>query len=122
MSAPTRRPGIVFGAGVPWAAVSQLDARAKARNKGTGVLAVRVYFAAVGWGNQIGHAEFASGDLAEILGTGAQGVTKAIRAAKDAGLVDDLSSARCLVLSGWHFQKSGHGTGACAHHGTNPRR
>ncbi|MGA5217330.1 hypothetical protein ACPCAE_14805 [Streptomyces cinereoruber] len=84
-------------------------------------LALRVYFAAVGWGNRLGHAEFAEGALASILGAeGApltkQAVQKGVTAAKALGLVAGDSGARCLVLPQQHFQKSGAGSASCRVH------
>ncbi|MEU9236457.1 hypothetical protein [Streptomyces subrutilus] len=80
-----------------------------------------MYFAALGWGNRLGHAEFAEGALASILGAeGApltkQAVQKGVTAAKTIGLVASNSGARCLVLPGHHFQKSGLGAASCRVH------
>ena len=114
--------GIGFGPGAPWAAVSQFDCRRKAKTDATGPLWLRVYFAAVGWTNRVGHAEFAKGALADVLGVSgkphaAQDVQKAIRAAKQHGLIGQESGARCLVLPRFHVQKEGLGTGSCQVHG-----
>ena len=82
---------------------------------------MRVYFAAVGWGNQIGHAEFAEGQLAKILGLSgkkyaSQDVSKAVTAAIKHGMVEKGSGVRCLILPGHHFQQ-GVGTTVCKWHG-----
>ncbi|WP_327737137.1 hypothetical protein OG749_28960 [Streptomyces nojiriensis] len=80
-----------------------------------------MYFAALGWGNRLGHAEFAEGGLASVLGAeGApltkQAVQKGVTAAKGLGLLAPDSGARCLVLPGHHFQKSGLGAASCRVH------
>jgi hypothetical protein len=111
---------ISFGPNVPWGAVSQFDCRRRAKMQGS-PLWFRVYFAAIGWANRIGHAEFAEGQLADILDREGspypgQDVQKAITAAKRHGLIQPESGARCLVLPGHHFQKDGKGTGSCKVH------
>lgn len=113
---------IGFGPGAPWSAVSQLDCRRRAKDSNSGPSWVRVYFAAVGWTNRVGHAEFAQGELARVLGVSgrphaAQDVQKAIRAAKRYGLILPESGARCLVLARTHCQKEGLGGGSCRVHG-----
>lgn len=113
---------IGFGPGAPWGAISQLDCRAKARDHRIRPLAFRVYFAALGWGNKVGHAEFAEGALASILGPQdgppltKQAVQKGITAAKSMALIAPESGARCLVLPGQHFQKNGLGSASCRVH------
>lgn len=113
---------IGFGPGAPWGAISQLDCRAKARNPLIKPLALRVYFAALGWGNQVGHAEFAEGALASLLaGENGQALTrqavqKGMTAAKAMALIAPESGARCLVLPGHHFQKNGLGSASCRVH------
>lgn len=113
---------ISFGPGAPWGAISQKDCRAKARDPLIKPLAVRVYFAALGWGNQVGHAEFAEGALASILAVAngqtltRQAVQKGIASAKGMALIAPESGARCLVLPRHHFQKSGLGSGSCRVH------
>jgi hypothetical protein len=112
---------IGFGPNAPWGAVSQLDCRAKARDPRIRPLAFRVYFAAIGWGNRLGHAEFAEGALASILGAEGtpltkQAVQKGVTAAKALGLVAADSGARCLVLPQQHFQKNGAGSASCRVH------
>lgn len=113
---------IGFAPGAPWGAISQLDCRAKSRNPLIKPLALRVYFAALGWGNQVGHAEFAEGALASILAGESgqvltrQAVNKGVAAAKCMGLIGPESGARCLVLPSHHFQKSGLGSASCRVH------
>lgn len=86
-------------------------------------LPYRVYFAAMGRANRIGHAEFAEGELRQLLrrqdGTlrSESSVSNAIREAKGRGLVHRDSSARCLVLPPHHFQKAGKGSAICDVHG-----
>lgn len=116
------RVTIGFGPGAPWGAISQLDCRAKARNPHVKPLALRVYFAALGWSNQLGHAEFAEGALASILAgengqvLTRQAVQKGMAAARAMSLIAPESGARCLVLPGYHFQKSGMGSASCRVH------
>src|SRR4051794_14047638 len=100
-----KRPGIPFE---NWGAVNQDEAQRLARNADLAPLALRLFFAAVGWANRTGHAEFASGDLADILGShspcGAwrplsrQQVSSVIARARDLGLLHPHSKARCLML------------------------
>jgi hypothetical protein len=85
-------------------------------------LTYRVHFAALGWANQIGHAEFAEGELNRLLAKDAdplsrQSVHGAISRAKKLGLVHSDSGNQCLVLGQWHFQKAWHGTKRCRVHG-----
>lgn len=47
-----------------------------------------------------GHAPAYAGQLRTLLGTGPGEVSRAIRLAKDRGLLDDTSHAGCLVLPG----------------------
>lgn len=47
-----------------------------------------------------GHARAYPGDLRRLLGVNAHEVSRAIRLAKDRGLLDDTSNAGCLVLPG----------------------
>lgn len=114
---------ISFGPNAPWVATSQLDCRRMAKDKNADrPLWLRVYFAAVGWTNRIGHAPFAERELAKVLGVAdtkyeAQSVQKAIRAAKRHGLIHADSGARCLVLPRAHCQKEGLGSGSCQFHG-----
>lgn len=82
---------------------------------------MRIYFAAVGWGNQLGHAEFSEGELAKVLGQSgnkyaSQNVYRAVQTAVRYGLVQDGSGVRCLILPGHHFQQ-GMGATVCRWHG-----
>lgn len=57
-------PKIPFEA---WIAVDQTNARRMARDPEIKPLWLRVMFAAIGWSNLIGHANFAPGGLAVVL-------------------------------------------------------
>ncbi|MGN9917662.1 hypothetical protein [Micromonospora palomenae] len=92
-----------------------------ARDESINPRAFRVHFAALGWANQIGHAEFGPGDLAQMLGIGYgraadKAADKAVAAAKSMGLVGPDSGLRCLTLPGTMFQK-GKGSVDCKYHG-----
>jgi hypothetical protein len=119
---------IGFGPGVPWAAFSQLEMGLWAQRSDIQPLATRVLFAAMSRVNRAGHAAFGKGELADMLGrlddrTGeivsarADTVSKAITAAKRVGFVMDDSTARCLVLPGWAFQRNSGGAASCTVHG-----
>lgn len=117
-----------------WAAINQVEARRLARDPEIKPLWHRVEYAAIGWSNRIGHAEFAPGGLAVVLQTsnpktGAlsipsmQQVANAIAEAKERGLVDESSTARCLVArADLVAKKGGKGGQTCKHHGINTRR
>ena len=91
------------------------------RDPDTGPLFVRVMFAALGWANPIGHAEFpAPGGLAILLQssdprTGELSipnhnqVNTAIRHAEAAGLVAEGSSRFCLLTAAWWEKAGGKG-------------
>ncbi|MFF9174303.1 hypothetical protein [Streptomyces sp. NPDC014793] len=73
-------------------------------------LAYRVHFAAIGWADRQGHAAFAPGKLAALLGKEGkplsdQSTTNAVNRAKRLGLVSPRSGAACLVLPAHLFQK-----------------
>lgn len=104
-----------------FAAIHQPDYRRMAKDENISPRHIRVHFAALGYGNQIGHAEFGQGELAQILGVGYgrdadKAAHKAVAAAKALGLVLPESGLRCLVLPHTQFQK-GKGTVSCAYHG-----
>lgn len=118
--------GINFGPSRPWGAVSQTEYRRMARDD-RHLLLYRVHFAALGWANRIGHAEFGEGALAEILARNDKPLTRqslanAINRARSLGLTAAESCSRCLVLSGLHFQKAGLGTSTCKTHGISGRK
>ncbi|WP_199853752.1 hypothetical protein [Plantactinospora sp. BB1] len=101
-------------------AIHQPEYRRMAKDERISPRAFRVHFAALGWANQIGHAEFGPGELAQVLGIGCgrqadKAADKAVTAAKTMGLVLPESGLRCLVLPYTLFQK-GKGTVVCNHH------
>jgi hypothetical protein len=90
-------------------------------------LMYRVHFAALGWANQIGHAEFAEKELNRVLGEPGKPLTRqslhgAISRAKRLGLVHLDSGNQCLVLGQWQFQKAWHGTKSCRVHSIRTAR
>lgn len=96
-------------------------------------LYLRVMFAAMGWSNLIGHAEFAAGGLAMVLQSanpktgelsipGRSQVDTAIRRAKELGLLGEGSSQSCLVAPDWWEKAGGKGGRNCAHHGIGRSR
>ncbi|MGW5367218.1 hypothetical protein ACWER6_17560 [Streptomyces sp. NPDC004009] len=58
---------ISFGHDRPWGGVSQREYQRKAQDP-LHPLAYRVHFAAIGWADRHGHAAFAPGKLATLLG------------------------------------------------------
>ncbi len=91
----------------------------------------RIFHLALAHVNRAGHAEYAPGELQKRLATlntrtgvisppSASSVSRAIRKAKEEGLLDEQSSAACLVLSPFLFQV-GTGSGVCRRHGIGRR-
>ncbi|MET7837740.1 hypothetical protein ABZT45_03815 [Streptomyces sp. NPDC005356] len=82
----------------------------------------RIHFAALGWANQVGHSDFKGERLAEILVDkngvipDAPNVSRAIRKAKEIGLIGQESKAACLVLPSYMFQKAHVGSRTCSVH------
>lgn len=106
-----------------WGGIHQPEYRRLAKDEKTGPRYTRVHFAALGYANQIGHAEFGPGELAQVLdiGHGRQAdiaANKAVIQAKNAGLVAPESGLRCLVLPHYMFQ-TGKGTVECHWHGAS---
>ncbi|MFV0130694.1 hypothetical protein ACLGI4_23800 [Streptomyces sp. HMX112] len=93
-----------------FAAVSQEEYKRRARDPRF-EYRHRVEYAAMGWANQIGHAEFPPGELNKILadkyGTvpSKDAVNNHVRRAKEWGLIEAESNRRCLVLPEYRFQK-----------------
>ncbi|MGY1633804.1 hypothetical protein ACI784_19045 [Geodermatophilus sp. SYSU D01186] len=117
---------INFGPNMPWGGVSQREYQRMARDQ-RHTLTYRVYFAALGWANQIGHAEFAEKELNGLLGKGGkplsrQSLRDAITRATRLDLVLPESGTRCLVLGHWQFQKGWYGTKKCRTHGIEAAR
>lgn len=118
-----------FGPGLYWNKVSKKDCERLARDADA-PLWLRVYFAAQWRLNQIGHAEFQSGELADVL-TDKDGkrpsdgsVSNAVTRAKSKGLIDGESNARCLVLP-HHHARTEKGSASCSQHNARvwrPRR
>ncbi len=123
-------------AGIPfdeWGGVDQLEARRMARGPETGPMSLRIMFAAIGWSNLIGHAEFAPGGLAMVLQTSdpqrggltiptERGVNKALHEAADRGLILPDSNVRCLVAPNWWVKAGGTGGRTCVEHRIRPAR
>lgn len=78
-------------------------------------LRFRVAFQAYGSTRTNGHANFKTGELAEILDVHPGSLSRAIAAAKDAGLLMYESTSRCLISPG-HVVKGwqGHEHDPCA--------
>lgn len=83
--------------------------------------ATRVEFAAAGWCNRDGHAQFRPSELACILAVAGRPaspseVSRAIARAKDRGAIGQESQARCLVVD--HLAvNQGKGQLGCIAHG-----
>lgn len=113
---------IDFGHGRSWGAVSQVEYRRLARDS-RHLHVYRVHFAALGWANLIGHAEFGQDELRGLLADEAgrlpapSRVSQAVKGAKDLGLIAGESRARCLVLPHVLFQRGGVGSHGCRTHG-----
>lgn len=124
---------IAFEDGGTWVAMSVTGARAKAHNAGLHI-DMRLIYAAVGYTNNIGHAEFGQGDLRKALETvkpqtgeidtpTAVQVSKAIKRMTLAGELAEGSNAKCLILPAGMWQKdgpmedAGHASGWCTWHG-----
>lgn len=82
----------------------------------------RVEYAAMGWANQIGHAEFPPDELNKILADrdgkvpSNNALNNHVRKAKGWGFIETESNRRCLILPVFHFQK-GIGDTTCDEHG-----
>lgn len=119
------RPKIPFE---DWGAWDLDFMRARARNHELEPRWVRVEAAAMGWSNQLGHAQFGTGDLIKVLRgrpgdpdwmPSRQHVANDIRRAIDKGLLRPDSSTRCLVLTD-AWAKRGKGTASCIYHHLAP--
>ncbi|MFI7661785.1 hypothetical protein ACIBTW_23165 [Micromonospora parva] len=108
--------------GDPWGGMNQVAERRRAKDP-RHPLVYRIGFAAIGWANNVGHSRFDGLTLAQILADGTgdeparQTIAKAIRKAKELGLIDPDSTARCLVVSRRVFQRGGRGSYTCDEHG-----
>lgn len=109
-----------FGPGLYWNKLSKKDCERLARESDA-PLWLRLYFAAQWRLNQTGHAEFQSGELAGVLAKkggkplGERSVSNAITRAKEKGLINDESNARCLVLP-HHHARTEKGSVSCSQH------
>lgn len=110
-----------------WGGVDQYAARRMALDSEIKPLRIRVMFAAIGWSNLIGHAEFDPAGLCHALQTadpktgelhipGRKQVSNAIREARDLGLVGAGSTVECLVAPPWWHKSGGRGGKTCAFH------
>lgn len=117
---------IHFGPGITWGAVSQTELHRLATDV-RHELKYRVHYIALARANAIGHAEFSSGELQQLLRnkggepTRDTTVSGAIRAARDLGLLHPDSKARCLVLPRYQFQRNDRASKSCRTHGIRPR-
>ncbi|MEU2853446.1 hypothetical protein [Streptomyces syringium] len=107
-----------------FAAVSQEEYKRRARDPRF-EYRHRIEYAAMGWANQIGHAEFPPGELNKIMAD-KDGVVPSkdalnhhVRRAKEWGMIEPQSNRRCLVLPEYRFQK-GIGDATCDEHGIRP--
>lgn len=117
-----------------WNANNQHESRRLARDPEVKPLHLRVMFAAEGWANLIGHAEFSHGGLALVLQStdpqtgeihipSRSQVGAAIRRAIEMRLIEDGSTIRCLMPNVNRFHKSGgRGGKTCQHHGIDGRK
>lgn len=116
-----------------WIGVNQAMARGMARDPEITPMKLRVMFAAIGWANLIGHAEFDPAGLCQLLmkqdpKTGelsipsGNSVNNIIKEARDTGLVGEGSTKRCLVAPDWWEKAGGKGGRSCSHHRINTQR
>ncbi|WP_433373858.1 hypothetical protein ACQPZX_02730 [Actinoplanes sp. CA-142083] len=116
---------INFGRNRPWGALSVMECQRRAKDP-RHPLVYRVHFAAIGWANQIGHAEFGPGELSQHLKDeggkplNATSLSRVLGKARDLDLVAPSSQARCLVLAHHVFQKERYGNRYCKTHGIKP--
>ncbi|MEU8047785.1 hypothetical protein AB0B71_27040 [Micromonospora echinofusca] len=105
-----------------WGGLSQAAQRRKAKDPRHSLM-YRVEAAAIGWANNIGHSKFDGLPLGRILvdergkEPSRQVLDKAIRKAKELGLIEPESNSRCLVVSRRIFQRGGRGSYTCQEHG-----
>lgn len=115
-----------------WVGVNQAMARGMSRDPEVTPMRLRVMFAALGWANLIGHAEFDPAGLCQLLmrqdpKTGelsipsGNSVDNVIKEARDMGLIGEGSSRRCLVAPDWWEKAGGKGGKTCSHHRINTR-
>ncbi|MEU4382794.1 hypothetical protein [Micromonospora echinofusca] len=113
--------------GDPWGGVNQAAERRRAKDP-RHPLVYRISFAAIGWANNVGHSRFDGLTLGKILADergnepSRQNMNKAIRKAKQLGLIEPESNVRCLVVSRRTFQRGGRGSYICQEHGISRGR
>lgn len=115
-----------------WGGVDQDALRRLALDPMTRPLVYRLMFAAMGWSNKIGHAEFGRGELVrhmqvvtstgELVTVSASTLSNELATARARGLIGEGSTARCLVTPEWFAKTGGRGGTACKHHGITARR
>ncbi|MEU8170704.1 hypothetical protein AB0B97_29815 [Micromonospora sp. NPDC049004] len=114
---------INFG-GDSWGGCNQAAMRRRAKDP-RHPLVYRIEYAAIGWANNIGHSRLGGLTLMQILADGRgkephrNTLNKAIAEAKDRGLIEPASNARCLVVSQRVFQRGGRGSYTCDEHGVS---
>jgi len=113
--------------------IDQHFARLLARDPEVKPLYLRVMFAAMGYANLIGHAEFAAGGLGLVLQSSdpktgelsipdRNQINSAIRRAEGMRLVTEGSSRFCLLAPHWWAKSGGDGGKTCNHHGVYSNR
>lgn len=118
---------IWFGPNTTWGALNQTEMHRLATDV-RHELAYRVHYMAIARANAIGHAEFGVDELRHLLRTKAgeasrdTTVSGAIRKAKNLGLIQPESTARCLVLAHYQFQRSDRASRSCRTHSIRPLR
>ncbi|MCM2390329.1 hypothetical protein [Streptomyces albipurpureus] len=109
-----------------YAAVSQDEYKRRARDPRF-QYPHRIEYAAIGWANVLGHAEFPPGELNKIMADKSGKIPSKdalnlhVGRAKEWGLVEAESNRRCLVLPMHRFQK-GIGDETCDEHGIRPAK
>lgn len=110
--------GINFGHNRKWSAHSDMGLMEEATNEALPLI-MRINSLAKARTNRNGHAEFGPGEIAFFLGISQrQNVTKLIKKAILAGLFEEGSGQRCILVSGRIIQRNT-GSGSCAHHNIN---
>jgi hypothetical protein len=117
--------GINFGANQRWVATSDNFHKRMAENGGL-PLYVRIHHLALSRMNRIGHAEFATDEIAYLLRTEKEDGTvsqptkgnldKTIKKAISLGLLGKDSGSRCLVMPEYDAQRNAKASGSCKHH------
>ena len=128
MTASGYQRSIQFPGGSPWGAIGQVEAQRLSKSHLVRPLHLRLFLTALAHANRVGHAEFAPGGLCHELSTidentgelstpRKESVCRAIKQAREMGLLHHNPGLRCLVLSAALWQKEGKGTASCGWHG-----